>query len=336
MTPGRHERETPKPCLPLSHDVNRNAARTLALAALAVLALALAAATLDSAVVTEGGGSLGAGPNERGSVGPSDQQDAGLDREAMGGAAPVFTFCYPVLNEPWVIGLGVLAFLLLGYAAYRSTGSMLPPIVLVVSFGLPVVLLHRILTSCATASSDGGLVPFGGNGTSILPRGGGASGGLDPGQTVSTPTTVFGVLLVVAILGAVLLLFVSTGDDESPTGERTQSPDDYEAQAAIGAAAGAAADRIEAEADVDNEIYRAWVEMTSHLEVSNPDASTPAEFAAAAVDAGMDRDDVTELTDLFEVVRYGGATPTEERERRAVEALRRIESEYAADSGGES
>ena len=317
--------------------MNRNAARTLALAALAVLALALAAATLDSAVVTEGGGSLGAGPNERGSVGPGDEQNAGLDREAMGGAAPVFTFCYPVLNEPWVIALGVLAFLLFGFAAYRSTGSMLPPIVLVVSFGLPVVLLHRILTSCATASSEaGGLLPFGGNGTSILPRGGGASGGLDPGQTVSTPTTIFGVLLVVAILGAVLLLFVSTGDDESPTGERTQAPDDHEAQAAIGAAAGAAADRIEAEADVDNEIYRAWVEMTRHLEVANPDASTPAEFAAAAVDAGMDREDVEELTGLFEVVRYGGATPTEERERRAVEALRRIESEYASDSGGES
>jgi hypothetical protein len=317
--------------------VNRNAARTLALAALAVLALALAAATLDSAVVTDGGGSLGAGPNERGAVGPGDQQSTGLDSEAMGGSAPIFTFCYPVLNEPWVVGLGILAFLLLGAAAYRSTGSMLPPVVLVVSIGLPALLLHRILTSCATASSEGGgLIPFGGNGTSILPRGGGASGGLDPGQTVSTPTTVFGVLLIVAILGAVLLLFVSTGDDETPTGAPEQPPEDHEAQAAIGAAAGAAADRIEAAADVDNEIYRAWVEMTRHLDVSNPDASTPAEFAAAAVEAGMDRDDVTELTDLFEVVRYGDATPTEERERRAVEALRRIESEYASDPGGES
>jgi hypothetical protein len=43
----------------------------------------------------------------------------------------------------------------------------------------------------------------------------------------------------------------------------------------------------------------------------------------------MDRGDVAELTRLFETIRYGGATPTEERERRAVEALRRIESTYA-------
>jgi hypothetical protein len=315
--------------------VNRNA-RTVALAALAVVALALAAATLDSAVVTEGGGSLGAGPSDRTGVGPADQSDLGADTETMSGRFPVVSVCLPVLNEPWVISLVVLAFLLLGAAAYRSTGSLLPPAVLVVSFGMPVVLVHRVLTSCSTVSRrHGGLLPFGGNESALLPRGGGGSGGLAPGQTVSTPTALFGLLLVVAILGAVVLLFVSTGDDESPPDAPETPSEDHERRAAVGAAAGAAADRIEAEADVDNEIYRAWVEMTRHLDVSNPKASTPAEFAAAAVDAGMERDGVDELTALFEQVRYGDATPTAERERRAVEALRRIESAYAEDSGGE-
>jgi hypothetical protein len=73
--------------------------------------------------------------------------------------------------------------------------------------------------------------------------------------------------------------------------------------------------------------------MTRHLDVPNPESSTPAEFAAVAVEAGIDREDVEELTALFEAVRYGGESPTEDRERRALEALRSVE-EYADDGGG--
>ena len=50
-----------------------------------------------------------------------------------------------------------------------------------------------------------------------------------------------------------------------------------------------------------------------------------------AVEAGMAREDVDRLTSLFEEVRYGGESPTEEREEQALEALRRIEDEYAGD-----
>ncbi len=63
--------------------------------------------------------------------------------------------------------------------------------------------------------------------------------------------------------------------------------------------------------------------------MANPDAATPTEFAAAAVDAGMAREDVEALTEVFEAVRYGAAEPTAAREREAVEALRRIERAYA-------
>jgi hypothetical protein len=80
-----------------------------------------------------------------------------------------------------------------------------------------------------------------------------------------------------------------------------------------------------------NEIYRAWLEMTRHLAVDRPRSSTPTEFAEAAVDAGMAREDVRELTDLFELVRYGGEAPTPDRVDRARDALRRIERTY----GGE-
>ena len=68
--------------------------------------------------------------------------------------------------------------------------------------------------------------------------------------------------------------------------------------------------------------------MTTHLPVDNPASSTPAEFADAAVAAGMDREDVAELTRLFEAVRYGDEPITPEREDRAVAALRNIERSY--------
>mgnify|MGYP000268306990 CR=1 FL=1 len=101
---------------------------------------------------------------------------------------------------------------------------------------------------------------------------------------------------------------------------------------AVGRAAGAAADRIDADADVDNEVYRAWDEMRAHVDAVDPETTAPGEFAEAAVAAGMDPDDVAELTDLFAQVRYGGRDP-EARADRAVAALRRIEAAYTDDDG---
>ncbi|QLH76775.1 DUF4129 domain-containing protein [Halosimplex rubrum] len=107
---------------------------------------------------------------------------------------------------------------------------------------------------------------------------------------------------------------------------------------AVGRAAGAAADRIDADADVDNEVYRAWDEMRALVDPPDPETTAPAEFADAAVAAGMDPDDVAELTELFAEVRYGGRDPAD-RADRAVAAMRRIEAAYADDgdgAGGES
>jgi hypothetical protein len=79
---------------------------------------------------------------------------------------------------------------------------------------------------------------------------------------------------------------------------------------------------------VENEVYLAWREMTGHLDVPRPETSTPAEFATAAEAVGMNDAHVEELTELFREVRYGGAAPTEDREQRALAALRDIESTY--------
>jgi hypothetical protein len=307
--------------------VDRQTALTVGVAALAVVALSLAAATLDSATVQEGGSGLGVGPAEQPGVGTGSDADFGSQQESAGGGMAV-GFCYPWLADPLVV-LGIVGvFLLLGAITYYQTRTILVPASLTLAFGIPVGLVWALLTSCR--SPTGGLFPTpSANGTGVLPSGGGSSGLAEgASQTVSTPSAILAILLVVALAGSVLLLFVASGDEDESFDEPADDEPDPDV-AAVGRAAGDAADRIERDADVENEVYRAWVEMTGHLDVDNPRSSTPAEFAAAAVAAGMASDDVDELTRLFEEVRYGGEDVTSEREQRAVSALRRIEATYA-------
>lgn len=143
-------------------------------------------------------------------------------------------------------------------------------------------------------------------------------------------------LVAVVVAGAVLLampVYAAALLAGGLFGARAEEEEEAETPLAdVGAAAGRAADRIEGDADPTNEVYRAWRAMVRHLDVENPDATTAAEFADAAVAAGMDPDDVATLTDLFDDVRYGGYDPAA-RADRAVAALRRIERAYAA--GGE-
>ncbi|WP_224447638.1 DUF4129 domain-containing protein [Haloprofundus salilacus] len=316
--------------------MQRETALRIGLAALAVCALALAAATLDSAVVTEDGGSLGLGPSDSGAVGGGQEGETAPLGGEDGSAAPLLSFCVPWLTQWWVAPAIVGAFLIMNAVARYRTGSYLLGLAFTVSFGSLVLIFYVLLTSCVTAESSFGL--GGGemtNNSSIFPGSAGSSGLTGTGQTVTTPTIVLLAVLGVVLVGALLLLFVSTGDDDALGGDTVEDDaDPIPDVAALGEAAGRAADRIEANADTDNEVYRAWVEMTGLLDVDNPRTSTPSEFAAAAKDAGMAREDVRELTDIFEHVRYGDGEVTAEREQRAVAALRRIESAYGEGSEG--
>lgn len=310
--------------------VDRDTALVVLLGALAVVALGVAAATLDSAVVVGGGGGGGFGVGDGGGVGSGDAPSVGVGSRPGGGTllAPV---CLPWLTELPAIAAILAAFLIGGYLLYRRTRSVIPPVAVSLAVAMPLFLVWVFLTACERSSdreTSRGLVPSRLDGGAFLPAGGGGGPGAE-GSVVSNPEALLALVLGLAVVGAVAMLFVGTGDDEERTddpGSDVSAPPDV---AAIGRAAGAAADRIEGDAGVDNEVYRAWREMTDLLDVPNPESSTAAEFADAAVAAGMDRGDVAELTRLFETIRYGGATPTEERERRAVEALRRIESTYA-------
>ena len=138
----------------------------------------------------------------------------------------------------------------------------------------------------------------------------------------------FLVVLATIFVGGLLLSTRSPSTEEELPAESTDTRADE--QAAVAAAAGRAANRIAADdsEDVDNEVYRAWREMTQLLEVDRPETTTPGEFATAATEAGLDRGHVDELTQLFEDVRYGHEATTAEREERAVTILRAIESSY--------
>ena len=152
------------------------------------------------------------------------------------------------------------------------------------------------------------------------------------GTAVSLPELVLfaGGLFAAVLVSISVYAFITednTGVDvteDEPSDESTESTDDG-LLAGFGRVAGEFADRIERTDDAENEVYRAWHEMTTHLPVGNPETSTPTEFAAAARDAGVEDAHVETLTDLFRDVRYGDVNVTEERERRAAQSLRAVE-----------
>ncbi|MDZ7701781.1 MAG: DUF4129 domain-containing protein [Halobacteriales archaeon] len=314
--------------------------RPLVIALVAILAIALAAATLNTAVVHEGsagaagGGGFGQGVGEGQGQTEGDSGDpSSFGFSGFGGAIPVIPFpCYPFLNELWFFAGAAAVVGLALYGLYRRKGPLVP-IGVVAAFGPPALLVHALLTACRSAEDVRLSLPFGAReanstGAFSLTSGQGGAGAAAGGTPIVS--VALALVLGLALIVAVALLFQSTGDDQPPAREAEETPDPVQ-MAAIGRAAGRAADRIEGDAEPDNAVFEAWKEMTDGLDVPNPEASTPSEFALAADDAGMAREDVRELTELFESVRYGTAEPTAEREERAVAALRRIEDEYAGE-----
>lgn len=131
--------------------------------------------------------------------------------------------------------------------------------------------------------------------------------------------------LAVAILMGFYIKRQRSGDhaDEAVTDLREG------ADTELATVAGDAADEVAEASEAENGVYRAWVAMTEVLDVDHPETSTPREFADAALEAGIDSADVSELTALFEEVRYGTTPVTADHEQQAQETLRRIERRYS-------
>jgi hypothetical protein len=294
--------------------VPRRSVRYALVALLGGSAVALAAATF---------------PTAPGSEGPPIPGD--------GGGLGSFNLPIPedspasALEIPPLLGnlVGFLAFvaLLVGlvYAVYNWR-EVLPRIVQGIAIGAVVVGFFVLLMHAPLDAMGSGEFGIGDDST----RGGGGALGTD--SSVSTdPSSIAVVLILVGCLLLVGLVAVVRGSDTDVVDEAEAEDDPETTTAAVGRAAGRAADRIEETTEVDNEIFRAWSEMARLVEISDPDTKTPSEFETAAVDVGMDPDDVRELTRLFEQVRYGTDEPTAADEQEAVDLFRRIEATYRED-----
>lgn len=304
--------------------MDRQTVTAVAIAVVGVLAVALAAATLTTAVAPESG--LG-----------GDGEGGGESGDAFGSPPPVDdrpadSVEVPLLKELVQLVVLLIALAVVGYVlAYRRDAV---PVLVAILAAAAVAWLAAQFVSGTLAPPE---PPTGGPGGDGLIGGSDGDDGSGSGETVPGPLPL--PALLVLVLGVALvgvLLTIGRGSTPGPgLLDRSDDADSERTDAeprAIGRAAGRAADRIErgdGGDDVENDVYRAWAEMTSLLAVSDPDTTSPREFETAAVEAGLDADDVRELTRLFEDVRYGGYSPTADREQRAVRVFRRIESQYA-------
>jgi len=319
--------------------VDRNV-RALAIALLCVLAVSVAAATLANPQTDAGSGpgsgsAIQSGSDDQSGDDESDDEDSPPPLPNTGAPVQFGAVCVPLLLEP-AVQLGVLGAGVAGAVLLTRRRNLTYAFAVLFPVTLFLAVPYLLLTDCGSTTNpmprDAALLPEISNSSSAGDLGGAAGG--EAATQLLSPTVLLGGLVVVAALFA-LLAYRASGDDDEDAGAdpvevaEAAEPPDQEALSAVGAAAGEAADRIEGEADLENEVYRAWRDMTDHVDVPDPETSTPREFAAAARDAGMDGVHVDDLTDLFREVRYGGADPNEDREQRAVDALRAIEDRYA-------
>jgi hypothetical protein len=246
-------------------------------------------------------------------------------------------FCVPALRDPVVL-LGIFGLITAGVLALARKNDFATSVTAFALATGPGIFFTLALwwTQTGCESPD----PRDETAASIQagsrrPPGGGGLGGEGTAATAPEPSLLLLAVVGIALVAAVAVVLRGTGDDVAEPDDAAGEAGVLEAPSISGIAetAGMAADRIEESGDLENEVYRAWREMTTHLDAERPASSTPAEFREAAVADGMDRGHVDELTRLFEEVRYGGFEPTPERERRAVTALRAIEAAYGEGAG---
>lgn len=182
------------------------------------------------------------------------------------------------------------------------------------------VLMALVVLGIIIASSSAGIEP------TSLPTGEAPteSTGGGGGETSETDATFqpwllgAGVLGALALAAAAVVRYVWDGSGSTFTVEdATDDPAHADRDA------GGPIDPPEPVADVppSNGVYRAWRRLADAVDETTDRTLTTGEVAAVAVERGLDGEAVRTLTRQFEEVRYGGRSATDERERRAEEAL---------------
>ncbi|MFC7072116.1 DUF4129 domain-containing protein [Halovenus rubra] len=300
----------------------------VAIALLCIVAVGIGAASLSQPADSNGGnGFFGDGDTAEtnsttGDSPPRSEAQSGQQQAAQGDTQCISGW------DSTSLGVILLATVLaLSALVGIHEGSVMAGIVVLPVLAIPAVLLMTGLfgfIGCAqpgqqatAAVQENGTVVQ--NGTSFNNAFGSGEG---EGSLTSRLQIVGTFLVIVTVLLAGAFYVQRRDSDEVADDHPTQVSD-------IAAAAGEAADEIEHVSADTNGIYRAWAKMTEVLDVDHPETSTPQEFADAALAAGLNADDVQELTELFETTRYGTTSITSDHEKRAEDALRRIEREHA-------
>ena len=290
---------------------NRRELIVLVVGLLIAVSLVLVSGTLSNAT-GEGGATITTEDESEGSMFDDDFEPSGQP--------------FPLLNAAFTLLVAILFIpLFLLFVRDLATQKMAVAFVLAI---LALVITWLVLLAASVLLPEG--LP---NPLSVDQSGGSgiAEAGDDSGFGPSLP--LIGGMAGIVIVLAVLVLWTFSTDDPEETDdepEREAEPDPLES---VGRAAGEAADALqESESTPANAVYEAWLKMTEALSVSNRASATPGEFADAAIEAGMAREDVADLTRLFEEVRYGDEPVSEERAARATDALRHIEESYGGDA----
>ncbi|MFP8888467.1 DUF4129 domain-containing protein [Natrialbaceae archaeon A-CW2] len=290
----------------------------IAVALAVIVSIGFIAATIaDPADPT---GSPGTGPADE--PGPGEQVPETEMDEPPSGELPTF-FEYLLYALVAIAGIALVWYLLY----FRREAVKAGAVILLAS--TIIIAVVYLLLQFGSGPELGGAPNETVNET---PEVGGGEGGADTERETDNqvPPILAAVgLLAFIFIAGLLLSNRSPGGKESNT-ESAVDAEPTSDQLAVASAAGRAADRIDDanSSALDNEVYRAWREMTEGLEVDRPETTTPGEFADAAIEAGLAREHVDELTELFQDVRYGHEETTDEREQRAVSILREIEATY--------
>jgi Tfp pilus assembly protein FimT len=301
--------DTPILARPVHGCVNERTLTVAVIAVLAVLAVGLAAATLSSTVSTESDGVSG---NESTSAVINFQQPTVQETNGS-------------ISVPSYVGTPVRALLLTGLLLSTVYVARYWRRYLLQFAG--VLVLGLVLYGLLLVDFDLSGLVSGGSGEGRL--GGNLFGDGDGANTGTLPTTGFALLSVVGVLALAVVVYrlqfsnrTSASGDSATEIEPNRTGATTQGSAQTAARSDAA---LHLDDSVENEVYRAWQEMVEHLDVSDPNSTTPGEFERAAVDAGMQHEDVAALTRLFEDVRYGDNDPTDSREQQARELRRRID-----------
>lgn len=206
--------------------------------------------------------------------------------------------------------------------------------VAVLAFGLGAATLDDALSG-ATPLPEGGDAPAGNgsNATNAAASGPGAdcsACGFGLGISISVsgllPAIPAAVSVGIAVAGLLLLALLwyraggGTGaapSDLGPGGDAVGVGEDGDGTGQIAIDEPAA----------DNAVYRAWRTLVERVDDRDPSTTTPGEYAAAARERSLDAGAVETVTELFDRVRYGGASVTEERAERAEAAAERLPAE---------